>query len=338
VRTRVLKWWAENPQAPQSAVNSAIWQNAAEVRVDPPQPEGASRPASRFSTVRNGVYYQLVDGELTSVDADGVARLLGNGIRQVLPADDGLYSVMSAGCGGATLFRLEMTGERCWSRVADLAGDDRVHEILPGRRGDLVLVTDKGVTLWNAAAQTATRVIETDSPAHLSARRAAEDRISVSLLRPAVAPKRVGGKDIGASQQVFELWNLSLDTRTAERERGFWNVDAVLAGASGVFALAPSNGGLRRLSGNRFVDTPSTASYAQIVAVTDHVVWLAGADGRLVAADPATGRARFTSGVGASEAGAANVDPRTGDLAYVRDGAFRVVRGRDGDDEAVPKR
>jgi len=75
-------------------VNSAIWKNSPKVDVGSYATNSAPRARTRWATVRGGVYYEIVDGELTSTDADGVRRLLGNGIVSVFPTTDGVFSVM----------------------------------------------------------------------------------------------------------------------------------------------------------------------------------------------------------------------------------------------------
>src|SRR5262245_15790739 len=93
VRETVMRWWVEHPTAPQSAVNQAIWQNVPTVRVEPGVVPEYREPKGSYAVPYGGTYYRLVDGALTSVDDDGLERVYGTGVFQVLPAETGLFAV-----------------------------------------------------------------------------------------------------------------------------------------------------------------------------------------------------------------------------------------------------
>ncbi len=339
VRERVMRWWNDNPTAPQHAVNSAIWTNSPEVRVAPGVVEGYAEPKGRFIALHGGTCYRLVDGALTGVDADGVERVYGGGVFQVLPADGGLYAVMLGDDKKPKLWRLETTGESRWTQVLDLDGTDRVRRVIESGKGGLVVVADKSVAIRGGRAAASVppasdRVF--DDP---TVRVADDGRLLVAMHQVPRAPVYQGGSAQHDQLNVFALWSVALDTGKAELVRRFWDVEGVLAGPGGVYAVTPTENRLRRLVADKFdAFGPQTASYRRVVASSAQVVWLADETDRLVAVETRTGRQRFRTELAAEDAKVFSVDPKTGDFGYVRGPEFRRIRAEDGRDESVAPR
>jgi len=332
VREKVLRWWVDHPDAEQGVVNCAIWNDEPQVREGD---SAAPRAKRRAATVHGDDYYELVDGELTRIDVEGVRRLLGTNVRQVIPTDDGTYAVIPGAAGTPQLRRLEMTGERRWSLVMDLDEKNQVRDVINAGKGRIVVVCDKSVDLHDVATGATKRVLENDESGRVSARRVADDRLLLTTRRPASPTTYVGGQRVDGTQPVFELWSLALDTGKAARVREFWNVATMTAGPAGVFALSPTESGLRKLSGARFGDFGVPSAFARVFVVAADVVWASGLDGKLVAVDAATGGVRFRSDVSLAEVDPTSVDPKSGDLAYVRGDEFRRVHAADGRVETV---
>jgi hypothetical protein len=330
VRENVLRWWIDNPTAPQSAVNQAIWTNSPTVRIGPGVVRNFEKPEGRFAAVHRGVYYRLADGVLTSVDPDGTRRVHGSEVFQVLPTDDGLFAVALGEDMKPKLWQIPTTAEDGWRRVLDLDGTMRIRDVIAAGRGDLVLVTDRGILWYDAAKKELRSALESEVFTHLSVRRAATDRLLVTILRP----KREGvrpGDDRMASSRKSEIWELALDTGRAERVDQFWNVNSILAGPSGVFALSHTQGRIRRWSGGKFADFGPEVEAARLLAVARDLVWLVGTDGMLFAVDAKSGAVRHRTGVPAGDDLAFSVDPENGDVAWVGDGRFHRIRGSDGE-------
>lgn len=334
VREKVLRWWADNPTAPQGAVNSAIWQMRDTVHITPGVVENYRTPTGKFAAVHGGTYYRIEDGELMSRDAEGIERFLGTEIFQVIPVEGAVYAVALGDDRRPDLWRLTLTGTEPWGFVMDLADTDRVHDVIPASDGNLVLVTDAGLRYWNKEGQTLSTSLSTEQILHLSTRRAGRERMTVTVQRPPREAEYRAGERFGQKAPVYELWSVDLKTGKAERLKEYWNVRGMLAGPAGVFGLS-HKGRLRRLVRTSFKDHATDAAFSRILAVGQKVLWLVGEDGKLRLADARTGRVRHALSLVAEHLGVVDVDARTDDLAFVSGGAWFRVRAASGEVEQV---
>ncbi len=330
VREKVLRWWVDNPTAPQGAVNSAIWGFSDTVHIGPGVVAHYLVPTGRFAALHRGVFYRLVDGELTSVDADGVVRILGTGIFQVLPADDAVYAVALGEDRKPKLFRLSVTGDDPWKRILDLDATNRIHDLHAGRGGDLVLVTDKGIDFFDHETCGVRRALASEQLVHISVRRENDERLTITTRRPPREPVYQGGQRLHEAAPVFELWSLDAASGATERDEEFWNIGSMLAGSGGVFALAHTTGRLRRLVRGKFDEFGPDATFTRILGISRDVVWLVDAEDRVVAVDARTGKRRFRTESRGWGLHVFDVDSESGDLAYVDGEEFRRISAVDG--------
>jgi hypothetical protein len=336
VRENALRWWVENPRAPQSAVNSAIWRNAKRVVVHEWGDAGREETI-RKSAVHGGVYYQLRNHELTSLDPDGVRRVLGSEIRQVFPTDGAVYATMPGEDGNMDLWRLAPTGDNPWGFVADLDPAWELFDLIPAGSGNLVLLTDTGVRWLARKSRSSKQVIPLASAKHLSARVGARTgSVYVTTHTPADEGITRNGVLEGQRAQTFGLWRIDPNTGKSEKRDSFWNVAAIRAGPGGVFGLSPV-GQLRRMTNGKFKDTQSTRTYASIVAVGRSRVWLLDQAGRLVAASTKSGHRLFKSDAKVGKETRFDWDPMTDDLSFTSRGAFHRVSAQDGTVATLPE-
>jgi hypothetical protein len=330
-----VRWWAEHPSAPQIDVNSAIWDFAPEVELRPGVVPDYERPSGRFVAVHRGMLWRLHDGVLTTVDAEGVERILGAGVFQVLPTDDGTYAVRLGPDRLPQICLVPTTAEERWKAVADLDGSNRIRDVVSAGGGNLVLVTDKGVAWWDASSKKMRMSLGSEQQDFLSVRRASATRLHVTLRKPARPGVQQGGDERLKSGPRFELWNLDLATGEATEAEKFWNVGAMLAGAPGVFALSHTQGKLRHLVGDKFQDVGGEGDYRRILAVAGDLVWLTDAEDKILAADAKSGAVRIRTTLRASTIASFDADPVTGDLACVIEDSFRWIHAADGREETV---
>ncbi len=345
VRRKVLAWWVENPLAPQSSVNSAIWRNAPKVRVHDWNGSAGRRETVRSAAVHGGIYYQLKNHELTSLDPDGVRRILGTEIRQVFPTDQAVYATMPGDDGEMDLWRMAPTGDDPWGFVTDLDPGWELLDLVPAGRGNLVLVTDSGVRFFRAQSRTQNRtqnrtmqnVLPLESIKSLSTRVGAKTgRIYVTTHTPGKPGVARGGEIEGQTSETFELWRIDPKTRKRDKRGSFWNVSQVAGGPAAIFGLSPV-GQLRRLRDGKFRDLSSTRTYAKILQVGTQRVWVLDKENVLVAVDPRTGKRLFTSDAKVTKETHLDWDPVTDDLAYTSRSKFIRVRAADGKTEIIPE-
>lgn len=334
VREKVLRWWADNPTAPQSAVNAAIWQFREQVHVTPGVVQSYRRPVGKFAAVHGGTYYRILDGELTSKDADGIERFLGTEIFQVIPVEGAVYAVALGDDRRPDLWRLSLTGIEPWGFVMDLDQTDRVQDVIPAADGNLVLVTDAGLRYWNKAGQTLSTSLQTAQILHLSTRLAGRGRMTVTVQRPPEEANYRKGERFGEKAPVYELWSVNLKTGKADRVKEYWNVQGMLAGPAGVFGLS-HKGRLRTLAHQSFKDIGTEDAFSRILAVGKKTLWLVGEDGKLRSASARTGRRRHTVDLEVTSLGVVDLDDHTDDLAFVKDGAWFRIRAETGQVERV---
>jgi hypothetical protein len=329
VREKVLRWWMDNPGAPQGAVNSAIWQFRDTVEIGPGKVEDYATPKGTFGVLHAGTAYRLRNGELLSRDPDGIVRFIGTGLFQALPTTQGLYAVGSGAGHEPELWRYSLTGENPWGRVAALDAQMRIQSVLPAGSDRLVLVTDHGVSILDVRSGRIRKALEKVQVLDVSAIRAGEDVVTVVLRVPGAKGVFQGGQTKGEQQDVFEIWKVSLNTVSEERLKRYWNVESVVAGRAGVFGLTHV-GRIRVLVGDEFHNLPVTDIYARLLAVGTDVLWVCDAAGHVVAADPRTG-ARLHGGAATyDDLTAVSVDAATGDLALVKGERFLRVKAKDG--------
>ena len=333
VRQVVMRWWADNPTAPQSDVNCAIWSNRDKVEVRPGVTPSYRRPTGKFPAVHGGTYYRLDEGELTSLGVDGVTRILGTRIFAILPADSAVYAIGLGTNRRPELWRLAVTGEEPWGAIGEIDDRIRIREVMPVSGGNLVFVTDQGVLFRQASDGKFWNPLDAAQVLDVSVRRGANGKIAVVLRVPAEKGYWQGGERHAESSDIFELWTLDAKTGKAERQKRFWNVKAAAIGPGGFFGLS-HKGVLRRFAARSFKDVEGSPTHAGIMAVGRKTLWLVNADGKIVSADPRTGRIRFATDHVAG-ALATDIDPLTDDLAYVKDGKFYRIRAADGTTEEL---
>ena len=82
----------------------------------------------------------------------------------------------------------------------------------------------------------------------------------------------------------------------------------------------------------------ATDAYVRILGSSSDALWLVDEGGKIVAVDARTGRVRARTSVLADEKTAYGVDPKTGDLGFVRGKDFVKVRAADGVEETIAPR
>lgn len=337
VRESVLRWWVANPDAAQSAVNSAIWRNSENVIENPGS--GATRRVQtmRQSAVYGGVHYQLKNGDLTSLDEDGVRRVLGSQIWQVFPTDGAVYAVMPGEDRQPDLWRLAPTGKNPWGFVTDVHSTQELLDVVPAGDGNLALLFAEHVAWFDHEAKSQTKVIDVDTDRFLSARVGDRGgRVFVTLHDPRGQGVTRSGAIDGQSAGRFEIWVIDPKRGKAEMTERFWNVSAIRAGRAGIYGLS-HKGVIRRFAKGKFKDVGPVHAYQALVAIGVDKVWVIGDTGRLVATDATSGRRLFTSEAKVDKNMWLDLDPVTGDLAYVTSKGFFVIRGADGSVAKVPE-
>lgn len=321
VRETVMRWWADHPDAPQGAVNAAIWQNRPAVYV----PEGGSRsPRGRLAAAHAGSYYAIDDGELTMVDPDGVRRFLGTEIHRVIPTADGVYAVGIGRLGHPELWCLAITGSTPWAFLERLREPSSLVDVQRTPGGGLVLVTDRSVFVWRReSGLDEVPGIGTSDRLGLSHRRVDENRMAVVVAEPGRAEVRRDGETrhkAGTSTYVFLM--VDLNTGRAVPVKTYWNVEAMAAGPAGIFALSPT-GDLRRLAGSSLRDVAS-GEWTRIVAVGSRGLWVA--HDRALRYLSTRGAVRAAPEIPCPEAVEVRIDAATDDLVWATDAGFHRVR------------
>ena len=330
VREEALRWWADNPDAPQGAVNRAIWQ------FRPVDEDAAFATGRRGRTPRilggNGValhagtVYRLRAGELMARDPDGIERFLGTQMDGVYPTDSAIYAVSWGTHPGVTrsnerrpreLWRLVPTGDEPWAHVATIGATLRIDRIHVSPSGAILALTDEGLFRVDRANKRLVPVMETQDLDNLSVSFTRRGMARVTFRRPPGGGYVKNGERHGEQMAVCEVWEVDPATGAKDRIDEFWNVRQVKTGPAGLYALSPG-GKLRRLTGRSFRNAPGQTVYERILHVGRRYVWLESTKGRLVAADR-TGRLRFEAGPVLPERGAWAVDPHD-DRVIWRDG------------------
>jgi hypothetical protein len=331
VREGVLRWWVANPAAPQSSVNNAIWSNRESVIVHEWEDLTSRRETSRTAAAHGGVYYQVKNHELTSLDGEGVRRVLGSELQRVFPGDEAVYATMPGEDGAMDLWRLAPTGENPWAFIADIDPAWEIVDLIQRRRGEFVLVTTTGIRWFNPKTRAFKDVMSFAPSPHVStlvAARTGSVYVTTHTAADPGKPQR-GGKVEGAQSQTFELWRIDPKSHKVEKEKTFWNIGAIRAGAGGVFALSP-NGQLKRKRGGKFKDMQSTRTYSSIVRVGRRVVWLMDTSGVLTGASVESGRRFYRSKAKITKETWFEMDRKTDDLTYTDRNAFWRVSAADG--------
>ena len=328
-RLKVMRWWAEHPGAPQGAVNSAIWRFSETVRLTPGTAENYTVPKGRFAALHGGTYYRLVDGELTSMDDEGIQRILGSEMFAVLPCDGAVYSVALSDGGSPELWRLALTGEQPWGQVMPIGDSLRVLQVIPAGPGRIGVVTDGGLFLRDLAAGQTKGYFSNSQIVDLSARAVSDTRLLVALRVPGQGGYYQGGERKGAQSDIFELWTLDPRRGDPELVKRFWNMSAMSLGEAGVFGLSHL-GVLRKLMGKNFKDFGGPQVCKRILAVGRKHVWLQSAADELILVDAKTGAAKKLEVI-ASENNAYDIDTVTDDLAFAWNDKFYRVSAKTGE-------
>ncbi|MHC4860775.1 MAG: hypothetical protein ACYTDY_11875, partial [Planctomycetota bacterium] len=264
----------------------------------------------------------------------GIRRFLGTEIFKALPCADGVYAVGLGEARQPELWRLAMTGREPWAKVMDLDTSSRLLDIIPVGKGNLAVVTDQGIGLWNRSERNLVRSLQRQQILDLSVVRTGKGALLVTLKVPASEGYYQDGEKKGEKSDLFELWTVSEATGKADRLKRFWNVKVLLAGMAGVYGISPS-GALRRLSGKTFKTMKGSGTYSRILAVGRKVLWLVTAEGRLAAVDARTGSVIENTAIEVEDDFVHHLDKVTDDLAYVRDGKFYRIRAADGVTEEI---
>lgn len=337
VREQVLRWWIAHPEAAQGAVNSAIWRNQRHVIQSAGDGSSRRAEAAKQSAAHGGVYYQVDDGELTSLDAEGVRRVLGSQIWQVFPTEEAVYAVMPGEDLDPDLWRLAPTGENPWGFVADLDADDELLDVVPAGGGNLTLLYADHVAWFDHESSAQTTVVELKTDRFLSARVGKRTgRVYVTVHDPRGNGVTRGGAIEGQSAGRFEIWVIDPKRVKAEMTERFWNVSAIRGGPAGIYGLS-HKGAIRRVQNGKFKDLGPVTSYDSLVAVGAEKVWLMSQSGRLVAVHPSSGRTLFTSEATVNKEMWFDLDPVTDDLVYATSEGFFKIRGADGAVEKLPE-
>jgi hypothetical protein len=337
VREKVLRWWADNPHAPQGAVNAAIWKFRETVQV----PEGGDpqREPGKGVAAHAGIVYRLRGGELMARDADGIDRFLGTEILSVHPTDTAVFAEALGPRRGAArgreLWRLVLTGDEPWRLVAHLPALDRIRELFVSPGGAILLTTDRALYRVDPERKALVELLKTEDPANLSVRFAGR-RILVTQRLKSEKGYYQGGELKGEGMAVCQLWQLDAKANALGLVRDFWNIGHIQAGPAGLYALSPA-GKLRRLVGRSFRNAPGHRAYERIAYVGRKSVGLVDKSDRIVAVDR-SGRPRFETGACWHELMDASIDRHTDDLVFVRDGRFYRVDAKTGAEEELDPR
>lgn len=332
VRERVLRWWADNPKASQSAVNSAIWRNAPYVDTRGPEatPERRPRPFAALRGVLHGTTtYVLRAGDLVARDADGTERFLATRVHDVFPVEGALYAVAEA-TGGPELWRYVETGEEVWKHVARLPDDLPLVGLaaLPG--GGLLLAGETRLLHLAPGAASPEERFALPERAHGLSWALQRDGLRVGFTLPAQAGVFQGGQQEHAQSPRSELWRLDVTGRQpAARLRPYWNVAGIAQGAGGAFALTNA-GHLRVLRGASFRDQPGPDDVQEVLHVGREHLWVRTRDDGLQIVRIDSG-ASVRAAAPCSALRLLRVDAPSGDAAAVRGGALVRVRAATGE-------
>jgi outer membrane protein assembly factor BamB len=335
VRAKVLRWWVDHPEASQSAVNSAIWRNRERVILDGTTPQQRRRiETRRQGASHGGVYFQLKDNELTSLDTDDVRRVLGSQVWQIFPTEDAVYAVMPGDDLRPDLWRLAPTGENPWGFVCDLT-DDELLDVVPAGGGDLVLLYAGQVTWFDHSESESKKLIAPKTDRFLSARVGKRTgKVYVTVHDPRDNGVTRGGAIEGQSAGRFEIWVIDPKRGKAEMKERVWNVSAIRAGGAGIYGLS-HKGNIRRYAQGKFKDLGPVDEYASLIAVGSEKVWLLTESGKLAAAHPQNGRRLFTSDAQVNKEMWFTVDPVTDDLVFATRKGFFAISGEDGTERKI---
>lgn len=324
-----LRWWTDHPAAPQGFVNSSIWQNDLRLLERPFARTGGDGrsepigPKGRRIRSHGGIVYTLVDGVLTSVDADGVRRFHATEIWDVLPRADALYGI-GTGADGNDLWRFAATGEPPWGKVFPLGRTERLLDLVPAVGGGFFTRTAEGVLEWRSAKDAAPTVAvaaEKSTRFTFGPVDAAKGRF-VAVVHQKGTPKAgvesVGTGALSASSPKFAVMDVDGRTGASRLRKLYWNVRDMAAGPGGVFALSPV-GSPERLDGEKLYRLPGTEEYDAIVLVGATHLVLRTKENALVALDVKSGK---TSPLPPEASHTAfgdelSIDPVTDDVVWV---------------------
>jgi hypothetical protein len=304
VREESLRWWADNPAAPQGLVNRAIWQSCPVEDGSYDFTGGGRQPPLGGNAIAShaGTVYTLRQGELMARDPDGIVRFLGTQMDAVHPTDSAVYAVSwgtaSLRTGSSQppreLWRLVYTGDTPWAHVATIAHDLRIDEIKVAPSGEILLLTQKGLYSVDRPRKRLKSIMLSQDTNNLSVAFVGKGKAHATLRRPPGSGYYQGGELKGESMPVCELWSIELATGEKTRLREFWNVKQIRTGAAGLFALTPG-GKLRRLAGRSFRNAPGQQEYDRIIHVGRKYTWLEDKRSNLVTVDK-VGRIRVRGG------------------------------------------
>lgn len=265
-----------------------------------------------FVRLRGGVAYVVRDGELRAVDAGGGTRFLGSRIWTAHPEEDGVWVVAQSPAGGRRLWRVPVTAENAPKSLLDVTADESVERVLEFGRGTLVVGSP---CLSFVGADGAIQEILTPMGRVTSCR--ADDRGRLLLAE--------SGAQGGAGSGRFALTYLDPGKLDPKIEHRIFNVRSVRVLPSGVHSLSDDGVAERiRISDGRRLDVDRSRTWRSILGGAPDVLWLEPHDGGAVACDPATGRERARiQRADLGNTGTLDVDPVTGDVAWVIDGVVR---------------
>ncbi len=340
VREKVLRWWADNPDTPQYAVNTAIWKFRGEVHV--PEDAPSANPKYTGVAAHAGILYRLREGELMSLDADGIERFLGTEILDVYPTDSAIYAEALGPPRGQErvrareLWRLVPTGEDPWALVAHIPAGLSLHDLQVAPSGAVLITASKGLYRLSVPTKQLVLLMATEDIDNLSVG-FAKGKILATLRTPRKEGYYQGGELKNQGMGSCQLWALDPKTGGKKLVKEFWNVRQVKTGQAGTYALTPA-GKLRRLVGRSFKNAPGQNAYTRILHVGRTCVWLESKKGRLVAVGKG-GNLRFASGPDLDWLIAWTVDRHSDDVLLLRRGRdYYRLDSKRGREERVPPR
>lgn len=287
VRERVVRWWADHPEASQGDVNSAIWRDAEEVHVSGGRP--TREPVLKLGVLHGQALYLVRDECLVARELDGSERFLATQIADVFPVKDALYAVAQVG-EGQELWRYVETGDVLWKRLAPLPAGLVIASVTPVPGGGILIsASTKILHLAPKASELRTVFTLPEGATQLSCYLASKRTAHLAFTLPPTKGVMRGGQQEQVRSSLPEIWELDLvGSRPPEKVKAYWNVASISQGAGGTFALTNA-GHLRVLVGESFREQAGPPSLDEILHVGANHLWARTRNTSLVCIRIATG-------------------------------------------------
>lgn len=328
VRENVLRWWAEHPEAPQSDVNTAIWQNRNYVEIS----SKVFNVEGKKIALCSGTYYQLEEGVLLSSTLEGNEKFLGTNILQVIPTPSVVYAVTlekrTNGTEIPVLWSLSMTGEESWLRVTDLDSEEAIQDILLDVNQNLVLVRSSGIQLWDRNKKQIIELFRSlNRPYSIHRKNANTLTIAINTEKREIVD--CSEENRSRKHAVTELWELDFVKKSGKLLQRISGAETH-AGKSGVFSISKT-GHLSKFSQTSFKFVGKESSLREVIAVGPEIVWVLNRKNQIMALNPETGKVLFVPEfLSKPNENSFKIDAETGDLALKMDEKFYRVRASDG--------